>query len=117
MQLEVPSVPPLFHKKQFNWQISKEVVKAIGGVITRYCNLNSYFYSHCTIRQQFPMICMQISTTLHAITPLSNMKTLHYVTYKMETHENQGSGQESLVITQPVIHRLEYCLFRLGTKI
>jgi len=45
------------------------------------------------------------------------MKTLNYLTHKMETHENQGSGHKSLVITQPVIHRLEHCLLRLGTKI
>lgn len=45
------------------------------------------------------------------------MKKLHYVTYKMQTHENQGSRHTSLVITQPVTHRLEYCLFRLGTRI
>jgi len=35
----------------------------------------------------------------------------------METDENQAWGHKSLVITQPLTHRLENCLFRLGTNI
>jgi hypothetical protein len=36
MQLEGPSIPPLFHKQQFHWHMSKAVVKVIQGELTTH---------------------------------------------------------------------------------